>query len=129
METHTKETITTDETGTEPVVNGPRRVSSGVQTVQSIIYYLFGALEVLLTFRLLLRLFGANPDTMFVSWIYSFTAPFIAPFLGIFPASTTQGAVTTAVFEPATLLAIIVYAFIAWGIARLIGIFAGQSEA
>lgn len=128
MAEYTKETVTSDENDTAQRQNTPKRESTGTQTVQYVIYYIFGALEILLVFRLVLRLFGANPDSSFVNWIYNFSAGFIWPFLGIFPNPSTEGAVTTAVFEPATLVAIIVYAILAWGIAKLISIFAGERQ-
>lgn len=129
MEEYTKETVTTEETGTGEAPKKPsKRESTGTQTVQYVVYYIFGALEVLLAFRLVLKLFGANPGSGFVSWIYNFSAGFVWPFWGIFPNPTTEGAVTTAVFEPATLVAIIVYALFAWGIAKLISIFAGERQ-
>jgi len=129
METRTKETVTTEETGVEQPSKKPtKRESTGTQTMEYIVYYIFGAIEVLLAFRLVLRLFGANPNSTFVSWIYGLSAIFIAPFQGIFPSPTTEGAVTTAVFEPATLVAIIFYAVLAWGIAKLISIFAGERQ-
>lgn len=129
METHTKETITTEESGTDQTKNkATKRESTGTQTIEYVIYYIFGAIEVLLAFRLIFRLFGANPNSMFVSWIYSLSAIFIAPFLGIFPSPSTEGAVTTAVFEPATLVAIVFYAVLAWGIAKLVSIFAGERQ-
>jgi hypothetical protein len=98
------------------------------QTVMYLIYFFFGILEILLAFRFVLRLTGANPATGFVSFIYGVTQLFIAPFRGIFPAATTQGAVTTAVFEPQTLVALVVYAALAWGIVRLVEILSRQSE-
>lgn len=129
METHTRETVTTGGPGTGQITRTPgRRESTWVQTVQYVIYYIFGALELLLAFRLVLKLFGANPNSGFVSWIYNFSAGFIWPFLGIFPNPTTEGAVTTAVFEPATLVAIIVYVLLAWGVAKLVSIFGGERQ-
>jgi hypothetical protein len=128
MAEYNKETVTTEEDDTAQPKKTPKRESTGTQTVEYIIYYIFGALEVLLAFRLVLRLFGANPNSGFVNWIYNFSAWFIWPFQGIFPNPTTTGAVTTAVFEPATLVAIIVYALVAWGIAKLISIFAGERQ-
>lgn len=129
METHTKETVTTEESGTGQATNTPtKRESTGSQSIQYVIYWIFGVLEVLLAFRLVLKLFGANPGSGFVSWIYNFSAGFVWPFWGIFPNPTTEGAVTTAVFEPATLVAIIVYVLLAWGIAKLISIFAGERQ-
>ena len=60
--------------------------------------------------------------------IYSLTRVFVLPFSGIFPAGFSQGVVTTSVFEPATLVAIIVYGVIAWGIVELIRIVSGQRQ-
>ncbi len=99
-----------------------------VQTVMYLIYFLFGLLEVLLVFRFILRLTGANPATGFVRFIYGITGLFTAPFRGIFPSAVTEGAVTTAVFEPQTLVAIAVYVALAWGIVTLMGILSRQAE-
>jgi hypothetical protein len=98
------------------------------QTISYIIYFLFGILEVLLFFRFVFRLTGANPNSGFVSFIYSITRIFAMPFSGIFPTATTQGAIATAVFEPSTLIAIAVYAVLAWGIVRLVAILSRQSQ-
>ena len=38
----------------------------------------------LLTMRFLLKLFGANPANGVVSFVYTLTAPLVAPFRGIF---------------------------------------------
>jgi len=57
--------------------------------------------------RFLFLLFGANPLNGFVHFIYSFTKPFVAPFVGIFgsnPAISGQH-----IFEWASVIAIIVY--------------------
>lgn len=128
MAEYTKETVTTEEGETVKPKKTSERESTGTQTVQYVVYYIFGAIEVLLAFRLVLRLFGANPDSGFVSWVYDFSAGFIWPFLGIFPNPSTEGAVTAAVFEPATLVGIVVYALLAWGIAKLISIIAGERQ-
>ena len=89
------------------------------QTVGYIIYLLAGILETLLIFRLIFKLTGANPESNFVNIIYSPTQIFIEPFAGIFPQATTQGVTTTAVLEPATLVAIVVYALLTWGIIQV----------
>jgi hypothetical protein len=87
-----------------------------------IVYYVLGVLEVLFTFRLVFKLLGANPQSPFVSLIYSITQVFLAPFSGIFPSATTKGLETQSVLEPPTIIAMIVYAVIAWGIIKLIEI-------
>ncbi len=84
------------------------------------VYYILGALEILLAFRMIFKMTGANPNSGFVSFIYSLSDIFIAPFAGIFNSATAKGNVTTAIFEPATLVAMIVYLIVFYGIAKLI---------
>lgn len=57
-----------------------------------------------------------------MAFIYAITSIFLAPFAGVFRTLITEGLETQAVFEPATLIAMIVYAIIAYGIDRLIEI-------
>jgi YGGT family. len=97
-----------------------RKSDKGNVTAKRVVKYILGILEVLLAFRLLLKLFGANPHSGFVSVIYSITKVILAPFTAIFSTATTQGIETQAVFEPSTIIAMIVYALIAWGIIKLI---------
>jgi hypothetical protein len=129
MEKHTEETITTQDSDTMPVAKTPnRRQTTSSQTIEYIVYFIFGALEILLTFRLVLKLMGASLSSNFVSAVYDFTKIFIWPFEGIFRRGFAEGVETTSVFEPSTLVAIIVYAILAWGIVKLIQIFAGERQ-
>lgn len=50
------------------------------------------------------------------------------PFEGIFRQGFTQGIETTSVLEPATLVAIVVYAVLAWGIIKLIRVLSGEKQ-
>jgi len=86
------------------------------------IYYILGLIEVLLLFRFMFKLLGANPNNGFVSFLYSLAGIFIAPFTGIFNSYVSQGLSAKSILEPATLIAMIVYAVIAWGIVGLIRI-------
>lgn len=86
------------------------------------IYYALGVLEVLLAFRFIFKLLGANPVSGFVIFLYSITNIFTAPFAGIFESITTNGLSVQSVFEPATLIAMLVYGLIAWGIVKLVKI-------
>src|SRR5664279_11736 len=95
-------------------------VSSAGNLVANIIYIMFSILEALLAFRLVFKLLGANSSSGFVSFIYALTEPFVMPFYGIFGRVTTDGATTTAVFEPAVLIAMIVYALICWAIISIV---------
>lgn len=125
MAEYTKETVTSEEGDSQPTKT-PKRESTASQTTEYIVYFLFGLLDILLAFRLVLRLLGANPISSFVSFIYSLSAAFIWPFQGIFQNAVSKGVETTAVFEPETLIAIIVYAIVAWGIVQLIRILSGN---
>lgn len=102
--------------------------ADGSQTTAYLIYFIFGVIEILLAFRIVFKISGANPGSGFVSTIYSLTQVFIAPFGGIFRQATTQGVETTAVLEPAALVALVVYAVLAWGIIQLVGIMSGKAQ-
>lgn len=85
-----------------------------------IIYYILGVLEVLMTFRFIFKLLGASPDSGFVSLIYAITGAFLVPFFGIFRSIITKGIEIQSVLEPATLIGMLVYALIAWGLVQLL---------
>ncbi len=91
--------------------------SSGNRVITGIISWVAGAIEVVLAFRFGLLLFGANPDAAFVDFIYTLSAPFMAPFEAVFGVTETR---IGSVFDLNTLLAIIVYAVAAWGATSLI---------
>jgi len=90
--------------------------------LRKIVYYILGILEALLAFRLIFKLLGANPGSTFVSLIYTISGAFLAPFSGIFRSAVTNGVETSAVLEPSTVIAMIVYALIAYGVVKLIKI-------
>lgn len=91
--------------------------------LKKIVYYILGIIQSLLLIRLIFRLLGANPESPFVSFIYSISGIFLAPFTGIFRAAATNGIETTAILEPSIIIAIIVYTLIAYGVVRLIEIY------
>ncbi len=80
-----------------------------------VVWYALGIVEVLLTFRILLKLLGANAQSGFTSFIYGISNPFALPFSGIL--ATTKSA--DMVIEWSTLIAMAVYAIIAYGIVAL----------
>ncbi len=80
-----------------------------------IVWYVLSVIEVLLVFRFLLKLIGANPSAMFTDLIYTLSYPFATPFLYVVRSTQVSGAV----FEWTTLLAMLVYWVLAWGIVRL----------
>ncbi|HWQ41779.1 MAG TPA: YggT family protein [Desulfosporosinus sp.] len=102
--------------------DGVRRTGQGNRKARKIVYYILGVLEVLFAFRLVFKLLGANPESPFVSFIYSVSQAFLSPFSGIFRSAVTKGIETQSVLEPTTIIAMIVYAVVAWGIVKLIEI-------
>jgi hypothetical protein len=80
-----------------------------------VVWYILGILEVLLSFRFVLKLLAANPQAGFSRFIYTLSYPFAAPFLNVFNASKIEDVV----FEWTTLLAMFVYWLIAWGIVKV----------
>jgi hypothetical protein len=124
-----EETTTTSANNGKPVVKSPVVTkATNSQTYEYLVYYFFGALEILLAFRLILKLAGAGLGNAFVGLIYGITGIFILPFQGIFRSGYAPGAVATSVFEPSTLVALIVYAVLAWGIVKLLRITSGQQQ-
>lgn len=93
-----------------------------------IVYYILGVIEVLLAFRLVFQLLGASLKSGFVQFIYSLSGVFNLPFSGIFSRATTKGVETVAVFDPSTIIAMIVYAILAWGIVKLLVISAQRPD-
>jgi len=125
-----KETVTTAGTDVNSVVNAPtEKKATNSQTIEYLVYFLFGALEILLAFRLVLKLTGASIGSAFVGFVYGVTGIFTLPFEGIFRRGFGQGVEVTAVFEPATFVAILVYAVIGWGIVKLVRILSGDKQA
>lgn len=84
-----------------------------------IIWYIFGFIEIVLAFRFVLKLLGANPEAGFSKFVYGISTPFAGPFQSIFSSSTTEGAETTSFFEWSTLVAAFVYLVITWGIIKI----------
>jgi uncharacterized protein YggT (Ycf19 family) len=84
--------------------------------IKQVIYFIFGVINALLALRFVLLLLGANEASPFVSFIYTLSQPFTAPFQGIFNEPTFGGSVV----EWASLVAIIVYMLISYGLARLV---------
>jgi hypothetical protein len=82
------------------------------------IYLLTTVLEVFLAIRFTLKLIAANPAAGFAQFIYGMTDVFLVPFSGLTATPSAAGAV----LEIPTIIAMIVYAFLAWGIVRIIWI-------
>jgi uncharacterized protein YggT (Ycf19 family) len=81
-----------------------------------IIYVILGIVVALIILRVVLKALAANTGASFTSFVYGLTNPLVAPFQGIFSTPHTGNG---SVFELSSVVAVIVYALIAWAIVRL----------
>lgn len=107
----------------DPQVKGdaPQKVYEKKKTIfrsNQVIWYIIGLIEVLLVFRLALKVLGANPYVGFTSFIYSITNPLTAPFRGILTTTATGNSI----IEWSTVIAAFVYLCVAWGLVYLLGL-------
>ncbi|MCC7369742.1 MAG: YggT family protein [Chloroflexi bacterium] len=99
------------------------RRRSSYKLVQGI-WLLFGIVEGLLAIRFVLKLLGANEAAGFASFIYAASGPFIAPFNNLFGNPGSGGSV----LELNTLVAIVVYMLVAWLVAKVVWLLAGENR-
>ena len=116
-----EESHVTRDPGMGPVTDSAEVVSSITPARRAIevCYLVFGIIDALLLIRLVLKLLAANPLAGFSSFVYGLTDIFMAPFRNLLPV--VRGG-SGAQLEMSVVIAIIVYALIGWGLARLIAI-------
>ncbi len=88
-------------------------------TLTNVIWFVSGVILILLAFRFLLTLLGANSGNGFADFIYFTSHPFVAPFFGLFSYQQQFGA---AHFEAYTLVAMAVYWVVAWLLTSLVNL-------
>jgi hypothetical protein len=110
--------------------SAPAPVSAPVQQVSiaeegrynfraaALVGFVVGAVDIVIAARFLGKLLGASSQSAFVNFIYQVSSPMVAPFKGIFG----NGGSSTNSFETASLVAMVVYAVIGWGIVMAIRI-------
>jgi len=89
-----------------------------VYKVVQVVWLLFGGLEALIGIRVILMLIGANPGNWFTAFVYQLTQLFLWPFQNLIANPSFQNMT----LEVTSIIAIIVYALLAWVITRLIWI-------
>ncbi len=105
----------------EVVGEAPQKVYEKKKTIlrsNQIIWYVLGFIEVILAFRVFLKMIGANPNFGFTNFIYTITSPLALPFQGVVGSSSTGNSI----LEWSTIIAGIVYLCIAWGLVYLLEI-------
>jgi hypothetical protein len=84
--------------------------------VTQLIWLLLGFLEIMLAMRVVFKLLAVNADNLFASLLYFVTDIFVAPFASL----TGAPALGNMVLEISTIIAMIVYLLIAWGLERIV---------
>lgn len=88
----------------------------GVSKIANLIWLVFGLLDMLLVFRFILKLIGANPANQFADFVYDLSAIFVKPFQSLIESPTSDDMV----LEISVLVAIVVYSLLAWVLVRLV---------
>jgi hypothetical protein len=83
--------------------------------VTQVFWLLFGLLEALIALRFMLKLMAANPANPFAVMVYGLSYMFVWPFLGLTVTPATAGIV----LEIPSIIAMIVYALLAWALVQL----------
>jgi len=114
----------TTEVRTTETQDGPTQVErqtvatkspkDGAVLAQRIIWYIAGFIMTFLALRVVLLMLGAGQNNFFVDFVYAVGGFFAAPFLGIF-GEPTYGQFF---FDTSSIVAIVVYALLAWGISK-----------
>lgn len=89
-----------------------------------LIYWIFGLIEALIAIRFVLKALGANPAAGFAEFIYGVTYPLVLPFIGLFGNPSAQGSV----LELHSIVALVVYALLAWLLTKLAWILIGENR-
>lgn len=79
--------------------------------------WIFGLIELVIGLRIIFQLFGANPSTPFVNWLYEVSRTLLYPFQGIFPSPVLRGGF---VLDMSAIVALLIYALVAYLISELI---------
>jgi len=98
-------------------VDGVREEPGAGVFAARLIYFIFGVIIAFIAMRMVLLMLGANQGNGLVDLIYGISGVFVAPFYGIFGYTPTFGA---SVFDVNSLVAIIAYALISWGLVALV---------
>jgi hypothetical protein len=80
------------------------------------VWLVTGIITALLMIRFVFKLLAASTQASFVTFINDLTQLFVAPFHGIFNTAASG----RNVFEPESLVAIVIYSLIGWGLASLV---------
>ncbi len=94
----------------------------------NVVWFIVGLIEIVLGLRFIFKILGANPDSGFISFLYSVSGVLSAPFDTIFGVKATATQNGVSLFEPSILVAMLIYLLLGWGIVKLLNLNRPSSE-
>ena len=101
---------------TEQVVDHQANKAHRQNVAARIVWFIVGVINVILAVRFVFALLGANAANGLADFVYTISRPLVSPFFSLFNYQEIDAAGR---FEAFTLVAIVVYTLIGWGIAKL----------
>jgi hypothetical protein len=116
-------------TVSDQVVDPAADKAAAVDWVSRLVWFVVGLMAALIAIRFVLLLTGANETAGFAQLIYGLTGWMVAPFANLFGQPLTYpGAASTGVFEPASLVAIVVYALVGLLVTKIAQLMLGTNR-
>ena len=84
--------------------------------IASLVWFITFVILSIILLRMVMLMINANEENSFVSWVYGTSEFFVRPFLGI----TNDPSFNGAVFEINSLIAMLIYILIIYGILQLV---------
>lgn len=108
---------------------GPREdaftVKFAIGKLNDYLQWFLMVMETILALRFVLKMFGANPENLFASFVFALTDILLAPFTGIVPPISIH---PNQAFEIATLIAMAVYFMLFYALKRFLRILISSPE-
>lgn len=112
----------------ERVVDPAAEKAATVGWINKLVWFIIGLMVALLAIRFVLLLLGANENAGFAQLIYGLTGWMVAPFAPLFGPVVYPGAASAGVFEPGSLVAIIVYILLGFLITKVLDLALGTNR-
>jgi len=112
----------------ERVVDPAADKAASVDWINRLIWFIVGLMVALIAIRFVLLATGANETAGLAQLVYGVTGWMVAPFATLFGGFTYPGAEQTAVFEPASLVAIVVYVLLGFVLTRVANLMLGTNR-
>lgn len=92
-----------------------------VRFLRSLVNVVISLVELTISLRVVLKLFGASAQAPFVEWVYATSEPLLQPFIGMFPSPNVSGGF---VIEFSAVFGLLVYAFFGYLLLDVLASFA-----